>query len=133
MQPQLNHMIIPARDRLESARFLSEILGLAEPVTVGPFEQVTTGNGVSLDFADVSGFDVGLKYADTPGHVQRMHLAFEVSEREFDEVFARIRERNISYWADPWRRKPGETNETHGRGVYFEDPNGHTWEILTEP
>jgi catechol 2,3-dioxygenase-like lactoylglutathione lyase family enzyme len=65
---------------------------------------------------------------------QRAAAAFFVSEREFDEIFGRIRERGLAYWADPGRKQKGEIN-THdgGRGVYFEDPSGHLLEIITRP
>lgn len=53
---------------------------------------------------------------------------------EFDQIFGRIRERGLRYWADPHQRKPNEINAwDDGRGVYFEDPNGHLLEILTRP
>jgi catechol 2,3-dioxygenase-like lactoylglutathione lyase family enzyme len=36
--------------------------------------------------------------------------------------------------ADPRRAKPTEINNLHGgRGVYFDDPNGHLMEIITQP
>jgi arylsulfatase A-like enzyme len=52
----------------------------------------------------------------------------------FDEIFSRVRERSLSYWADPRQTQPGEIN-THdgGRGFYFEDPNGHFLEVITRP
>ena len=122
MAVEFNHTIIWARDSKASARFLAEILGLPAPVTFGPFEVVTTTNGVSLDFME--GKD----------EIHSRHFAFLVSESEFDEIFGRIRERGLSYWADPARSKVGEINHHDGgRGVYFEDPNGHLLEILTRP
>jgi hypothetical protein len=57
-----------------------------------------------------------------------------VSEMEFDEIFGRIQQRRLSYWADPFRRKRGEINGwDDGRGVYFDDPDGHLLEIITRP
>lgn len=121
MKPQLNHTIVAAHDKHTSAAFLSEILGLDPPVALGHFVQVETGNGVGIDFADAD-------------EVQPMHLAFLVTEAEFDEIFGRIEERGIEYWADPMQSHPGEIN-THdgGRGVYFPDPSGNFLEILTRP
>ena len=53
---------------------------------------------------------------------------------EFDDIFARIRERKLAYWADPGQRQQGEVNHHDGgRGLYFEDPNGHLLEIITRP
>jgi catechol 2,3-dioxygenase-like lactoylglutathione lyase family enzyme len=122
MAVQLNHTIVHARDKRESALFFSELLGLDAPTSFGPFLVVQAENGVSLDFVD--GADP----------IRPQHYAFLVSEREFDEIFARIRERGLPYWADPGKHRPGEHN-THdgGRGVYWEDPSGHFLEIITRP
>ena len=123
MKPQLNHLIVWARDRHESAAFLADILGLGPPTEYGHFAQVETGNGVTIDFADTDD--------EPPG----MHLAFLVTEREFDEAFARILEHGGPYWADPGRSQPDRINHHDGgRGVYFNDPNtGVGWEIITRP
>ena len=122
MPAQLNHTIVASRDKRESAMFLSEVLGLPAPEPYGPFLVVEAANGVSLDFADHDG--------DIPSQ----HYAFLVSEDEFDEIFGRIRERGLTYYADPGARRPGEIN-THdgGRGVYWSDPSGHWLEIITRP
>jgi catechol 2,3-dioxygenase-like lactoylglutathione lyase family enzyme len=62
------------------------------------------------------------------------HYAFLVSEEEFDASFGRIRERGLTYWADPGQARRGEINTRDGgRGLYFEDPDGHLLEILTRP
>lgn len=119
---QLNHTIVQARDREASARFYSEILGLAIAGRMGPFVVVEPSNDVTLDFMNV----------DEPVHSQ--HYAFLVSDTEFDEIFDRIKARGMTYWADPGHRRPGEHNTGYGgRGVYFEDPDGHNLEILTKP
>jgi catechol 2,3-dioxygenase-like lactoylglutathione lyase family enzyme len=120
MAVQLNHTIVHATDKRRSATFLAEILGLPEPTPFGPFLVVEAANGVSLDFVE------------EPGEPQ--HYAFLVSEDEFDAIFGRITERGLPYWADPGRRRPGETNTNDGgRGVYWEDPDGHFLEIITRP
>ena len=122
MTAQLNHTIVRVRNKQESATFLAEILGLPAPTPFGPFLVVQTANEVSLDFADDQG-------PPTP-----QHYAFLVSEPEFDEIFGRIRERGLPYWADPSKRRPGEFNTNDGgRGLYWEDPSGHFLEIITRP
>src|SRR5262249_58607777 len=66
--------------------------------------------------------------------ISSQHYAFLVSEIEFDQISARIRERNLPYWADPARRLRDQINTwDDGRGVYFEDPNGHLLEAITRP
>jgi catechol 2,3-dioxygenase-like lactoylglutathione lyase family enzyme len=121
MPVQLNHTIVAASDRWASARFLAEILGLAEPTPYGPFAVVELDNDVSLDFID-------------DPEIHQRHYAFLVSEPEFDAIFGRIQARGLEYWADPFEKQPGEIN-THdgGRGVYWSDPDGHKLEIITVP
>jgi catechol 2,3-dioxygenase-like lactoylglutathione lyase family enzyme len=122
MSINLNHTIVHARDRRESAAFLTEILGLPPATRYGPFLVVQVDNDVSLDFAD----DLG------PVHPQ--HYAFLVGESDFDDIFGRIKERGLTYWADPFKHRPGEFNTNDGgRGVYWQDPNGHMLEIITRP
>ena len=117
----LNHTIISARDKEETAKFLTELFGLPAHKTMEPFAVVQVGE-TSLDFID------------DDGKIARRHFAFLVSETEFDDIFARIKERDMEYWADPFHREPGAINHwDDGRGVYFEDPNGHNLEILTRP
>ena len=122
MSVQLNHTIVHARDKGQSAAFLAEMLGLPKPEPFGPFLVVQVANGVSLDFID-----------STPP-ISRQHYAFLVSEQEWDVIFARIQSRGLPYWADPGKERPNEHN-THdgGRGVYWEDPSGHFLEIITRP
>jgi hypothetical protein len=46
----------------------------------------------------------------------------------------RIRSQDITYYADPHLKQPGEINHHHGgRGLYFLDPSGHGMEIITRP
>jgi catechol 2,3-dioxygenase-like lactoylglutathione lyase family enzyme len=123
MAVTLNHTIVHARDRRESAEFLAHILGLAVGAPTGPFLPVTVANGVTLDFAT------------TPeGPIAGQHYAFLISEEEFDAAFARLRATGNPYWADPHQTRPGEINHNDGgRGVYFLDPAGHYLEMLTRP
>lgn len=122
MPAQLNHTIVHASDKLRSARFLADLLGLDDPEPYGPFMVVTLANGVSLDFAD------------DHGPIRPQHYAFLVTEAEFDEIFDRVRAQRLPYWADPGKNRPGEHNTNDGgRGVYWEDPDGHFLEIITVP
>ena len=122
MAIELNHTIVAARDAQASAAFLAELLGLAAPFRFDPFHCVTLDNGVTLDFMA------------TDDDIVCQHYAFLVGEDDFDRVFGRIRERGLTYWADPGQQHPGEINRCDGgRGVYWDDPNGHRLEILTRP
>ncbi len=57
-----------------------------------------------------------------------------MSEAEFDEIFRRIVARGLDHWADPMHHEAQAINRNDGgRGVYFEDPDGHSLEIITRP
>ena len=121
MAVQLNHTIVQARDREVSAKFYADVLGVAVAGRMGPFVVVALDNEVTLDFVSVG-----------DARIPSQHYAFKVSDEEWDRIFSRIKDLGIDYWADPFHRHPGETNtEFGGRGVYFEDPNGHNLEIMT--
>jgi catechol 2,3-dioxygenase-like lactoylglutathione lyase family enzyme len=121
MPVELNHTIVWCRDKKKSAAFLARILGRPEPATFMHFKVVELDNGASLDFMEKA------------GEVSRQHYAFLVAEEEFEPIFGRI-EASGTYWADPARTKPGEINRHFGgRGVYFEDPDGHLLEVITRP
>jgi catechol 2,3-dioxygenase-like lactoylglutathione lyase family enzyme len=119
MAVQLNHTIVPVRDKTASANFLAQILGLDPPTPFGPFLCVETANGVSLDY-------------DDRGAPEHHHYAFLVTEGEFDAIFERVTQRGLTYWADPAHLQENRINY-HGRGFYFEDPSGHNMEVLTRP
>lgn len=120
MAIELNHTIVPASDPHKSATFLADVLGVAAPVTFGPFQVVRLDNGISLDFMRVDG-DIG-----------PLHFAFKVDDDRFQPIFDRIRAAGLPYWADPMHQRPNEINTNDGgRGCYFPDPDGHNLEIIT--
>jgi extradiol dioxygenase family protein len=117
---QLDHLLIAAHDKRESAYFFTELFGLDDPQPAGFFLAVHLGAHLTLDYAEPG--------VDFPGQ----HYAFLVGEDDFDVIFGRVQERGIPYWADPRQEHPGEINRNDGgRGVYFDDPAGHHLEIIT--
>jgi catechol 2,3-dioxygenase-like lactoylglutathione lyase family enzyme len=119
---RLNHTIVWCSDRHVSSQFMAEILGLPPPRRFLHFEIVDAANGVSLDFMEKD------------GPVAPQHYAFLVNDAEFDASLARIAAMGLAYWADPARTRPGEINRHFGgRGVYFEDPDSHLLELITQP
>jgi catechol 2,3-dioxygenase-like lactoylglutathione lyase family enzyme len=118
----LNHTIVAARDRDATALYFSDVLGLKPAFELGPFAVLAVSDDTTLDILQ----------SDDEIHSQ--HYAFLVTETEFDEIFGRLRERGQQYWADPGQTQRGEINYwDDGRGVYFDDPNGHLLEIITRP
>ncbi|WGX95027.1 VOC family protein [Nocardioides sp. L-11A] len=122
MTIELNHTIVHATDHDATATFLTDLLGPPDAPTYGPFRIVELANGVSLDIVD------------SPGPVTVQHYAFLVADEEFDAIHARIIERGLTFWADPFHRQAGVINRNDGgRGLYWSDPDGHNLEIITVP
>ncbi|WP_301126407.1 VOC family protein [Streptomyces cacaoi] len=120
MPNELNHLIVHCRDRRESAAFLAELMDAPTPCDWGLFTQVDTSNNVGIDFAD----------ALAPDRINESHLAFLVTDDEFDSILRRLREKSIRFWSDPQKTHEGEINHLFGgRGVYALDPGGT---VLTE-
>lgn len=119
MAVQLDHTIIPSRDKHASAGFMAKILGIGPPGEFGHFVTLEVANGVSLDWDDASEF-------------RSQHFAFLVDDEDFEPIFERVKDEGITYYADPGHTRPGEINtRDQGRGFYFSDPDGHNMEVLT--
>lgn len=116
----LNHTIVPARDKQATAKFFAEVFGLKRG-RADYFAPVKINKSLTLLFDDEDKFE---------SH----HLAFHVSSREFDAIFGRIKEAKIAYGSAPWSLADGKLNRWGGgRGLYFQDPNGHVLELMTVP
>jgi catechol 2,3-dioxygenase-like lactoylglutathione lyase family enzyme len=117
----LNHTIVPARDRQASAEFFARIFGLQADEKHGHFAPVRVNDTLTLLFDEDSSFE---------SH----HLAFHVSDAEFDQIFQRVRDAKLAYGSAPWSIDDGKLNDWNGgHGVYFKDPNGHVLELMTVP
>ena len=116
---ELDHTIVPSRDKEAAARFFSRIFGLPYNGPVSHFAPVRVNENLTLDFDEASGFE---------SH----HYAFKVSEEEFDAIFGRIKAEGVIYGSGPRSSEDMKINHRHGgRGLYFRDPDGHLLEILT--
>ncbi len=119
MTIELDHTIIPSRDKDAAARFFARIFGLSYDGPQSHFAPVRINDRLTIDFDDATGFD-------------HHHYAFKVSEDEFDAMFGRIQEEEIPYGSGPNSSDDMEINHRRGgRGVYFRDPDGHLLELLT--
>ncbi len=120
MEITLNHTIIPSHDNVESAKFYERIFGFDFLKEWGHFAVVKANSTLTLGFMNKDSFTSN-------------HYAFKVSEKQFDDIFERIKKENIQFGSGPYSAKDGAINHDHeGRGVYFEDPAGHLLEIITE-
>ena len=120
MTIQLDHTIVPAKDKVASAEFFAEIFGLTVG-GVGHFAPVQINDRLTFDFTDQS---------KPSSH----HYAFHVSETDFDAIFSRVKAKGIPYGSGPFSHTDGKINRRRGgRGFYFADPNGHLLEVMTVP
>lgn len=119
MAIHLDHTIVPAHDKEESARFFARIFGLEYEGPMSHFAPVRINAELTFDFDDRDEFE-------------RHHYAFKVGEAEFDAIFTRVREAAIPYGSGP--RSPDDmaiNQRRGGRGFYFREVNGHLLEVLT--
>jgi catechol 2,3-dioxygenase-like lactoylglutathione lyase family enzyme len=125
MTIQLDHTIVPARDKAAAAAFFAEIFGLKVTPGQGYFTQVRVNDALTLDFSDDAG-GVGGGF----GH----HYAFHVSDAEFDAILGRVKAKGVPYGSGPDSHTDGRIyHRRGGRGLYFEDLSGHLLEIMTVP
>ncbi|MFI9380835.1 VOC family protein [Kutzneria sp. NPDC052558] len=123
MPVTFNHTIIPCQDREATARFYRELFELPEAPSWGPFTNIQMSDGVLIQFAE-----------PPLAEIQLHHYAFLVDDELFDRAFQRLVDQGVAYAADPFFKRPGQTNTEHGgRGVYFLDPAGHGLEMITRP
>jgi len=121
MAIELDHVIVSARDQRASARRLAELLGVRWAVSgVGPFSPVYVNDGLTLDFIDDDG----------PFPIQ--HFCFRVDDKTFDAILERLKTAGIPYRSSVRGPQDMQVNTDYGgRLVYWNEPDGHQWEILT--
>ena len=122
MAAQLDHLIVPAKDRVASAKLLAHLLGVpwSEQGAVGPFSPVFVNEALTLDFDQW----------EEP--VPKQHYCFKVSEEEFDAILDRIKRAGLAFRSTPIGEDDFKINHAFGgRLVYWREPDGHAWEILT--
>ena len=121
MAVQLDHFIVSSHNRVAAAKQLAELLGVPwEETQLGIFSPVYINDGLTLDFAQTD--------EDFPVE----HFCFRVSEPEFDAILARVQAAGIAYRSDvrgPINMRVAE--RYGGRGFYWNEPDGHQWEVLT--
>ena len=121
MTIELDHVIVSARDQRASARRLAEILGVRWAASgLGPFSPVYVNDGLTLDFID----------DDSAFPIQ--HFCFRVDDATFDAILGRLASAGIAFRGSVRGPDDGRVNtDFGGRIVYWNDPDGHQWEMLT--
>ena len=121
MTVALDHMLVPSRDKVAAARLLAGLLGVPWSETgVGPFAPVYVSDSLTLDFDEWT------------EPIPMIHYCFRVTEQEFDAILERIRESGIAYKSSAHGPVDNHVDTAHGgRIVYWNEPDGHQWEMLT--
>lgn len=121
MAIELDHFIVSARDKVAAAKLLGELLGVPWAASgIGPFAPVYLNDGLTLDFIDT----------DESFPVE--HFCFRVSDQEFDAILGRIEKAGIAWRSSVRGPVDGKVDtQFGGRGVYWNAPEGHQWEMLT--
>lgn len=121
MAVQLDHLMVPSRDKIASARLLAELLGVPWAETgVGPFVPVFLNEGLTLDFDE------------WPEPIPRIHYCFRVSQADFEAILERIQAAGIPYRSAVHGPVDHRVDTQHGGSiVYWNVPDGHQWEMLT--
>jgi len=115
---QLDHFIVSARDKVAAARQLGELLGVPWAASgVGPFAPVYLNEGLTLDFFET----------DEPFPVE--HFCFRVSQQEFDAILGRLQAAGIPYRSNVRGPVDHQVSAEYGN-VYWNEPDGHQWEML---
>lgn len=121
MAIHLDHLLVPSRNRVASARFLARLLGVPWAESgAGPFSPVYVNDGLTLDFDEMK------------GQIPKQHYCFRVDEAGFDAILGRITAAGLQYRSTPHGPVDFKVNTDHGgRIVYWSEPDGHVWEALT--
>jgi catechol 2,3-dioxygenase-like lactoylglutathione lyase family enzyme len=117
----LDHAIAPSRNKIAAAKQLAELLGVSWSETgLGPFSPVYVSDSFTLDFVET----------DQPFPIY--HFCFRVAEAEFDAILGRLKAAGIPYRSSVHGPVDMKINiQFGGRMLYWNEPDGHAWEILT--
>ncbi len=122
MKAELDHLIVPSRNKVAAARTIAELLGVpwSEQAHVGPFSAVYVNEGLTLDFDEWT------------EPVPTLHYCFRVEPAAFDAILSRIQAAGIAFRSLPHGPDDHAVNRAFGgRLVYWSEPDGHVWEVLT--
>jgi catechol 2,3-dioxygenase-like lactoylglutathione lyase family enzyme len=122
MTIEIDHITIPARDKVATMNWMAELLGVEAGPVVETFVIVEL-DGCTLDYVDSE-------------EIQMQHVALRLDDDEFDAMYHRMVGAGIDIFGrpqDPEDPAKGKIyyQDDGGRGFYFKDPDGHMMEIKT--
>ncbi|MEO0369191.1 MAG: fosfomycin resistance glutathione transferase [Pseudomonadota bacterium] len=105
----ISHVTIAVSDLERSLKFYTSVLGLEA--------KVKWATGAYLSAGDLW---VCLSQGSTHAAEDYSHIAFAITESDFDSFAEQLDKLGVSKWQD---------NSSEGRSVYILDPDGHKLEI----
>jgi catechol 2,3-dioxygenase-like lactoylglutathione lyase family enzyme len=108
----INHITLSIRDVEESFAFYVQVLGFS-PVARWPTGAYLLAGETWLALV----LDEHVRESALPEYT---HVAFTVSDEDWEHLSQRIKQSGAEIWQDNW---------TEGASLYFVDPNGHKLEI----
>ncbi len=113
----LDHMSVPARDKVATAEWYAQVFGVPYDGPRRDFAPVALSPALTLNFEE--------------GEIsERHHYAFRVEPNEFRAVQERLVAAGVLFGSTT-TDKDGKAYVRGGLvGFYFDDPNGHGLEII---
>jgi catechol 2,3-dioxygenase-like lactoylglutathione lyase family enzyme len=113
----LDHLSIPARDKVATAEFYAQVFGVAYKGPRRDFAPIQLSPALTLNF----------ETSDVP---EAHHYAFMVAPDEFEAIRGRLGGNSVPYGSTT-RDADSQVYDHDGRrGFYFQDPNGHGLEVM---
>jgi catechol 2,3-dioxygenase-like lactoylglutathione lyase family enzyme len=145
MTVQLDHILVPSRDMNASAKVLAEILGVRWESREAQSKSPVPSEWISEDHSEVDWQEyfaqrpsvyindsLTLDFVSASEPVPTNHYCFRVSAEDFAAVVERIKKAGVKFWSTLGGEPDYKINtRLGGKGVYFMEPDGHAWEILT--
>ena len=121
MAVKLDHTIVLSPNKLSSALFLGYILGREYGGAFARFAPVKLDDELNIDYADADSEDF-----------ERRTFTLLVDDSELDSIRERLDGERVPYGSEPDQVGNRQLNSRGGgRGLFFRDPNGHTFELTT--
>ena len=118
MAAVLDHLSIPARDKVATAEFYARVFGVTYRGPRRDFAPVQLGPALTLNF----------ETSDVP---EAHHYAFMVGTEEFEAIRQRLSNSGVAYGGTTRESDSAYYDHDGRRGFYFQDPNGHGLEVMT--
>lgn len=121
MSIHLDHLMVPSRNKIASAKLLAELLGVPwSEISIGPFSAVYVNDELTFDFDE------------WPDPIPKIHYCFRVSQDDFNAILERIKTAGIAYRSNVHGPVDYQVSDYLGGSiVYWNEPDGHQWEMLT--